>query len=128
MKSQPSTHVLRRIPSPCPYLDIPTLDRQRVCDGQPIAMNLEVCRFADDFVLPTPSRAQVFKAARHGRSSTYYAGKRRILKAAETMAHCVRDGCMSAICRDAGRPSQVGLCVLLPQIFVDKQLTPTRPF
>jgi len=29
------------------HLEIPVLDRKRVCDGEPIPMDFEVCRLAD---------------------------------------------------------------------------------
>lgn len=62
-----------------------------MCDGEPVPVNLEVGGFAVTNVCCVswglPLRDAIAWVAGEKRVSTYYAGKRRILKAAATIAH-----------------------------------------
>ena len=71
------------------HLVIPILDGQRVCYGEPIAMNLEIGGLAE-YALALAYELNVGY-------TTYYAGKRSVFNAVATIADCAIEGYKSAM-------------------------------
>jgi hypothetical protein len=69
-------------------------------DSKPIAMDFKIGRLAIRNNISISSmrwRSLGLNESKELRAATYYAGKRSILNAAATMAHCVNEGWKSAI-------------------------------